>query len=303
MSVLAPIFIVVITLLPLAIAVLCVLNNRKKEKERLHPLSKSIYRPPGYQLFKAIEAEREKFNEALLLMVVAGPFVFSVLAAQWLFSNSGINVVSSAAFIIFLLVVTVWGSKKLLSHAKRLQVLKLGYECELATGQELDQLMRFGFHVFHDVPADGFNIDHLVVGPTGVFSVETKGRSKPKAENEGDKASYKVVYQGGVLHFPSWQETEPLEQAKRQAEWVSKWLSDSCGFHVNSSPVVIFPGWFIERKTRPDVPILALGAMSNFFTKYRVQSLQESHIKQVVYQVEQKVKQLEVQEVTALAEG
>lgn len=303
MSLLAPTFIVVITLLPLAIAVLSVLNNRKKEKERLHPLSKSIYRPPGYQLFKAIEAEREKFNEVFLLMIVAGPFVFSVLAAQWLLSNSGINVVSSAAFIIFLLVVTVWGSKKLLGHAKRLQVLKLGYECELATGQELDQLMRFGFYVFHDVPADGFNIDHLVVGPTGVFAVETKGRSKPKAEPDEEKTSYRVVYESGVLKFPLWQETEPLEQAKRQAEWASKWLSDACGFQVNSSPVVVFPGWYIERKSRPEVPVLALGAMSNFFNKYCVQSLQESHIKQVVYQVEQKVKQLDVQQVTALAEG
>jgi Nuclease-related domain len=28
-------------------------------------------------------------------------------------------------------------------------------------------------------PAEGFNIDHVVVGRNGVFAVETKGRSKP----------------------------------------------------------------------------------------------------------------------------
>ena len=300
MLLLAPFFIVVITLLPLGVAVLLILNYRKKENERLHPLSKSIYRPPGYQLFKTIESEREKFNETFLLMIVAGPFVFSVLAAQWLFSESKINVISVVAFIIFLLFVTVWGSKKLLAYAKRLQALKLGYECELATGQELDQLMKFGFHVFHDVPAEGFNIDHLIVGPTGVFAVETKGRSKPKTEAGGEKSSYRVVYENGVLQFPTWQETEPLEQAKRQSQWVSKWLSNACGIQVNSSPVVIFPGWYIERKTRPEVPILALGGMSNFFIKYQVQPLQEAQIKQVVYQVEQKVKQLGVKDVTAV---
>lgn len=293
---------VVITLLPLGVAVLLILNYRKKDKARLHPLSKSIYRPPGYQLFKAIETERDKFNEAMLFMVLAGPFVFSVLAAQWLFADHKVSVITLVVFTIFMLVVTVLGSKKLLGHVKRLQVLKLGYECELTTGQELDQLMKYGFHVFHDVPAEGFNIDHLVVGPTGVFAVETKGRSKPKAETGGEKSSYRVVYENGVLQFPTWQETEPLEQAKRQAQWVSKWLSNACGFEVRSSPALILPGWYIERRARSEVPVLALGALSNFFTKYRVQPLQEPQITQLVYQVEQKVKQLQVQQVTTLVE-
>ena len=28
--------------------------------------------------------------------------------------------------------------------------------------------------VYHDIQADQFNIDHVVVGPSGVFAVETK---------------------------------------------------------------------------------------------------------------------------------
>lgn len=46
----------------------------------------------------------------------------------------------------------------------------------MAAAEEINQLMRQGFTTFHDVPAEpGFNIDHVIVGPTGVFAVETKG--------------------------------------------------------------------------------------------------------------------------------
>mgnify|MGYP000447730379 CR=1 FL=1 len=33
-----------------------------------------------------------------------------------------------------------------------------------------------GCRIFHDVPAAAFNLDHVIVGPTGVFALETKTR-------------------------------------------------------------------------------------------------------------------------------
>ena len=46
--------------------------------------------------------------------------------------------------------------------------------------------MRDGFAVFHDVPGDkAFNVDHVVIGPQGVFAVETKGRGKPASREWG----------------------------------------------------------------------------------------------------------------------
>ena len=57
---------------------------------------------------------------------------------------------------------------------KKRRNLRLGYEGEIAVGQELNQLMLQGKHVYHDFPADKFNIDHIVVGRSGIFAVETK---------------------------------------------------------------------------------------------------------------------------------
>ncbi len=45
--------------------------------------------------------------------------------------------------------------------------LRLGYDCELAVGQDLNELIGKGFKIYHDFPADGFNIDHIAIGTTG----------------------------------------------------------------------------------------------------------------------------------------
>ena len=49
---------------------------------------------------------------------------------------------------------------------------------ERLVGETINWLMKDGFDVFHDYPIDpngkSGNIDHIVVGPNGVFAIETK---------------------------------------------------------------------------------------------------------------------------------
>lgn len=95
---------------------------------------------------------------------------------------------------------------------ERVDNLKAGYDAELVVGQDLDQLMRQGAAVFHDIPADSFNIGHVVISSEGVFAVETKGFTKPR-QRKG-KADATVVFDGKPLRFPMWTTKHPLEQAE-----------------------------------------------------------------------------------------
>ena len=61
----------------------------------------------------------------------------------------------------------------------QLRNLRQGIEGEKAVGQFLERLREQGYHVFHDVLAEGFNVDHVLIGPAGVLTIETKTRSKP----------------------------------------------------------------------------------------------------------------------------
>jgi hypothetical protein len=86
---------------------------------------------------------------------------------------------------------------------------RLGFHGERYVAEEVNQLMTDGFQVFHDVPFDKYNMDHVLVGPNGVFVVETKTRKKRRADGKG---KHKVVFDGQKLVFPSGRDTDTLEQ-------------------------------------------------------------------------------------------
>ena len=64
--------------------------------------------------------------------------------------------------------------------------------------------------MYHDFPAEGFNIDLVVIATQGVFAVETKGFTKDK--NAKGKAGATVMYDGKALAFPTWATKAPLVQ-------------------------------------------------------------------------------------------
>ena len=102
--------------------------------------------------------------------------------------------------------------------------------------------------MFHDLELKFGNIDHVVVGPPGVFAIETKYRRKLSKEKEG----YIVDYDGRMLHFGRKKTVKPLEQARRQAQELEKLISKL--FAVKRVvPVVVFPGWFVKGDNKGDV--------------------------------------------------
>ena len=60
------------------------------------------------------------------------------------------------------------------SPPHRIERWRQGAEGERATGKALRPLIRNGWAVVHDVQHRGGNFDHVLVGPAGVFLLETK---------------------------------------------------------------------------------------------------------------------------------
>jgi hypothetical protein len=122
-----------------------------------------------------------------------------------------------------------------------LKQLRQGIEGEKAVGQFLERLRSDGYQVFHDVVAEGFNIDHVLIGPAGVFTVETKTWSKPA---RGDA---RICYDGNTLTVAGrTPDRDPLVQARSQARWLKNLLTESTGRQFAVRPVLVFPGWYVE---------------------------------------------------------
>ena len=266
-----------------ALAGAFVLWQRKRRKARRRsPLTADLLRPAGYSLRLQIEEVRDKIDEVLLVLLAAPLFIYAAHITLYGVSASDARMGVSLAFGLLTL---VFGAAYLARLTKRLDQLRLGSDAEMAIGQELDQLMRKGAVVFHDVPADKFNVDHLVIAPSGVFAVETKGRAKPIRGRGTDDASLR--FDGKALHFPGWSEGAPLAQAVRQAKWVADWLTNAVGSPVETRPVLAVPGWWIDRTGKSEVLIFN-GKNPQFLLSMTGQALSAEMIQRISYQVDQR---------------
>jgi hypothetical protein len=170
---------------------------------------------------------------ALMLLVFAGlewwRHLFPTRAAPWLYTVTAVIAVGYAAFRFFRAV-------------PEIRALKQGRDGERVVGQYLERLREKGYQVLHDVMGDGFNIDHVVIGPAGVFTVETKTFSKPASGEP------KIEFDGETLRIAGYEpDRDPIVQAKAQASWLRELLSESCGRKFAVRPVVVFPGWYVEQ--------------------------------------------------------
>lgn len=228
----------------------------RRRDRRKSPLTFNVLNLPGEGLRRSIEKHDEGFHDKTAMVMLVGP----VMLAAWLLARMDRVVedwslirfgLGDAIFAMVGVVILVWSAWGLIHHASERRKYLQGRAAELAVAQCLMPLMAEGALVYHDFPADKFNIDHIVMGQGAVFAVETKSRRKPA---EGGRNSARVDYDGSRLKFPKHVETKPVEQARRQAQWLERFLESGVGEPVRVVPVVALPGWYTQNSVqRPDV--------------------------------------------------
>jgi len=217
----------------------------RKRKQQLDsakaPFKELQRRPAGEALRIKLEELDDKISEQIALLT-AFPLLLSL--GQLIFQTKNIltlplDFIFSAAWSGF------WGLK-LLKRLSERSNYKLGFDGERYVAEELSRLMGLNFEIYHDVPFDGFNIDHVLVGSAGVFVVETKTRRKPVDES-GNK-EYRVQFDGKFLQWPWGSDNYGIEQAANNARTLSKWLCGAVGENVGVTAILTLPGWMVDRK-------------------------------------------------------
>lgn len=211
-----------------------------KKRETKSPIKNLPVRMPGQSLREQFDALMDEQVTPWLYLVFFAVFFAGM---EWLryYLKSPF---SPWIYTILALVAIGLAVRKFLIIRPSAKALTLGRKGEEAVGQYLDEKLRaMGCQVLHDIPGDGFNLDHVVVGPTGVFCVETKTRSKPA------KGECKVFYDGEKITVDGLTlDRDPIVQAKAQAHWLVDALEQSTGRRFFVQPIVLFPGWFVEQK-------------------------------------------------------
>ena len=123
---------------------------------------------------------------------------------------------------------------------------RVGADGEETIGAKLEKLTKGGWYVLHSIPVGkrGSDIDHVVIGPAGVFTINTK-------KHPGKKV---WVSKNAVL--VDGHRTDYLRNSRFEGERATKLLTAAVGFPVFVKPVLIFTtgtlGPDVTIKSRPD---------------------------------------------------
>jgi Nuclease-related domain len=209
--------------------------TQKTKKRTTFP---SVQRRPG----QSLREEWDRLVNDNLPFIVFTPLVlWFVWFTHWLPSHGHRVPVDFWLYLAIIMTgMCAIGYLRLIPRARR---LVRGERGELRVAEVLDDLRRYEYRPFHDVVRDGFNVDHVVVGPGGVFAIETKFRSGQGVitfrNGEG-------LFVGG---FP--EEKDSLNQARGNAAEVNRLIKENCHIDVWVKPVVVFVGdWRVKNDWR-----------------------------------------------------
>jgi hypothetical protein len=202
------------------------------------PLPK-VQRLPG----QSLRNEKQRLFDDRLTLYVFGPFFIWVIclveaAHYWTkqppMPRFWLSVAIAATGFSLI------GYRRLVPAFRR---LNRGERGEMRVAEVLDDLRSYGYRVAHDLTRDGFNIDHVVVGPAGVFAIETKFRS----------GSGEITFRNGeglfVGGFP--EEKDSLKQARGNAREVHQIIKENCRLDEWVWPLVVFVGdWQVKNDWR-----------------------------------------------------
>jgi hypothetical protein len=207
---------------------------QKKKKRSTLP---AVRRSAG----QSLREEWDRLMDDNLPLLVFGPaMLWLVWFTQWL--DVG-HKVSPNFWLYLAIIVTGMAAIAYLRLIPKARALVRGERGEVRVGEVLEDLRGSGYRPFHDLRRDGFNIDHVVVGPAGVFAIETKFRS---GTGEITFRNGEGLFVGG---FP--EEKDSLKQARANAAEVNRIIKENCKLDVWVKPVVVFVGeWRVKNDWR-----------------------------------------------------
>ena len=207
-----------------------------QKTDRRSPIKDPPLRQAGQSLDEELSRQDEDISAYLFLAGVG----IAMAANEWLHYFVD-QVPHPRSITLCAVLICIYSTMKIRAIIKKRKNLRQGKKGEVSVGQDLEFLREKGFKVLHDILGEGFNVDHVLIGPRGIFTVETKTWSKSAQKPTSIHYDGKVITVGGHAMI-----ADPVRQAKAQASWLNDLIKKQTGKDFAVWPVVVFPGWWVD---------------------------------------------------------
>jgi len=174
--------------------------------------------------------------------IMATTFIFVLTMMEW-YRWYAPRDPSPYLYTSIFIVMSILTTYRVIQTRKMLKKLRQGRDGEIAVGQFLERCRAQGAQVFHDIPGEGFNLDHVVIDKSGIYIIETKTISKP------EKGKAELIFDGESISFNGTYSTQaPIIQVKAGKSWLCNLLTETTGRKLPKQlfrSVVVYPGWFV----------------------------------------------------------
>lgn len=213
------------------------MNNKNKKHS---PLKDNPLRRSGQSLY---EKSNDIVEEVSMYLMWIGLIIFMVFS-EW--ARYYFNTPPNPLGLTFVAIIIIaYFGNKIFGYWKEIKNIRQGCYGEEIVGEYLDELRGKGYKVFHAFVCKGtngknFDIDHVLVGPGGVFTIEVKTISK-----RGDQ---RISYDGINIKRDGFiSDKKPIIQALYQRDWLKKFINKNEKTEVKVKPVVFYPGWYVDQ--------------------------------------------------------
>jgi len=142
-------------------------------------------------------------------------------------------------------------------------------------------LLGDGYHVVHDVVLPGRigNIDHIVLGPNGIFVIETKNH-KGYITCNGDWWKQRKIGRRGTPYLGNI--GSPSKQVKRKAVLLNRFIQNHFRINLYVNGIVVFTNEAARLKIiSPTVAVLRPQELCDFIQYYRSKTFVDIKLKEL----------------------
>ena len=272
------------TLLVWGIAALCLRNYiKRRTSEAMH--AADCPRVPGQSICKTIAGYDIRCRIHTIYLIGLPLVLCAAYGATRLIGSPARNIWWETILIALSVVVLVLICLlNLVQNLRLRRQMQRAYEGKQLAARALEPLMEQGYFIFHDLILEQIHIDHLIVGPKGVFCVQTQ--SPPDTARESHHAAATVTYNGRALFYPKGEEYISIEKANLHAEWLSGWLSQFLEEPIAARAILAMPGWVVKRTSADGIPVVNPSQFDSLFKHINARPLPEPSIRVLVSKIQ-----------------